>query len=133
MKLLTGSGRAVSSEAQDSRYNAIPGALAQIEEAKLYDKVSIYGRRIVDEGTSGERSRLTHIATHPFSPLQTYLRERNRVLSEGEKRVYNEVYEGVFNLMKGRNATADEITLFKSALQAFPLRYPTKDKGRRER
>ncbi len=134
MKQASGSGRAVFKEAHDARYNAIPHALAQIEEAKLYDRISIYGRRILGEGTAEERSGVVHIATDSFSPLQAYLRERNRVLSQEEKRVYNKVYEQVASLMKDRKATADEIKLFKSALQVFPLRYSTEDKGRsRER
>ncbi len=41
-----GSGRGVTRQAHDMRYNAIPEALRVVTQSKLYDQLNIYGRDI---------------------------------------------------------------------------------------
>lgn len=111
-RVVTGTGRLVSDDAHDTRYKALPNALKDITEKKLYDNIHIYGRTLLNK----EDRILQQVvlkAVNPANPLEAYLKERNRSFTKEECKYFENVVNKVSGLMKLRNATQKDIKDFK--------------------
>ncbi|MBK7883415.1 MAG: zeta toxin family protein [Chitinophagaceae bacterium] len=82
-RVITGYGRIVPDDAHDTRYKALPNALKDITEKKLYDNIHIYGRTLLTK----EDKILQQVvlkAVNPTNPVDAYLKERNRPFTKEE-------------------------------------------------
>lgn len=111
----TGLGRAVSKEAHDSRYHAIPATIEAITKNPLYDNIYIYSRSIVLEYTDLVEG-VTLVAHNPASVLKVYREEIDRPWSDRLKEYFKKSCNDVFTMMRNRSAHPREIERFRSEL-----------------
>lgn len=112
-RVISGTGRIVPDDAHDIRYKALPDALKEIAEKKLYDNIHIYGRTLLNK----EDKLLQQVvlkAINPSNPLDVYLKERNRPFTKEEYKYFESIVNKVCGLMKLRNATIKEIKDFNT-------------------
>lgn len=119
-RVIAGNGRVVSDDAHDARYKALPNALKEITEKKLYDNIHIYGRTLLNK----EDRILQQVvlkAVNPGNPLDAYLKERNRPFTKEECKYFENMVNKVSGLMKLRNAPQKEMAVFKAKFSSICL------------
>ena len=113
MILIDGSGRTVTRQAHDMRYNAITESLRVVTQRKLYDRLNIYGRDIMNTGKKNING-VYLVAQNPDNPLTTYLNERDKEWTPQEKKYFDNLVHQVIEMKNQRQATVNEIEQFKN-------------------
>lgn len=106
-----GSGRKISVEAHEAIFKAIPDAILKVEEAKLYNYISLYGRRMTNLNLD-DRTGLYLIAKTTKSIYQDYVAERSQKPIEKSKDLIDQKIESVLLMMKERKASENEVEEF---------------------
>lgn len=119
-------GRIVSPQAHDDRYKAMPQAVKEIADKKLYDNIRVFGRALMSKNDRIEQQVII-VAVNPSDPASALVKERNRPFTTDENIYYSNLVQKVAGLMKLRNALANEIAVFKS--QFLPAEEKRQSKG----
>lgn len=107
------SARFVSYESQIHRYNQIPETIKYVENNKIYDSISLYGRSILNINNYDDYGVYLIIKTVK-SIYDDYLQERNKTIPENVKIVMKNMENEIIQLMAARNATDNEFAIFES-------------------
>lgn len=110
-------GRMVSTEAHNDRYLAMPQAVKELADKKLYDNMRIFGRALVSVHDKTEQ-QVVLVAINPGDPASVLIKEQNRSFTQDEQKYFQNQVAHVAHLMKIRNAFAKEIKEFKQSFTA---------------
>ncbi len=111
-------GRVVSSEFHDRRYNEMPLAVKEVAEKKLYDNIRLFGRVIVDDKNRREQ-KIAIIANNPANPVLELIKQRLKIFTIEEKKLFVNEVNRVAKMMEKRQAPQNEVSEFiKSFLPA---------------
>ncbi|PWN59959.1 zeta toxin family protein [Chryseobacterium oncorhynchi] len=110
------SGRKVSFESHDDRYDAIPKAIQIVEEKQLYDYINLFGRSILNHNKIDDKG-IYLIAKTKKSIYDDFIIEREQKLNNQARIEINSIKNKILELMDGRNAPEDEISIFKDTFE----------------
>jgi predicted ABC-type ATPase len=112
MKRVAGTGRHVSRQFHDLSYTNLPFTIQKMKDAGVYDEMEIYTRSAVLQNTSFIEG-INLVARNPIDPRAIYLMESHRPWEHNMELYFREKCQLVLDLMAERNASDQEVKLFK--------------------
>ena len=103
MKAQYGYGRSVAKDIHDSKYEQVVTTLQTVQNAKLYDKLFIYGRA-GRQKVKGMHNGLIMISENGPAPVIDYINEREKEWSDNDLRFFNDDVLYLIRLMVDRRA-----------------------------
>lgn len=118
--------RKISSISHDQRFNAIPEAIKLIEKEKNYNYIYLFGRTIMDLNYKNEHlNEISLIAKTRNYIYEDFMIEREQPLLEKSKYYLQLSSERVYELMKNRNASSEEINEFLENFEDYIKEIPS--------
>lgn len=108
MHASAGYGRTVGKQAHDERYDKIMDTLRRVQEAKLYDHISIYGRPGI-RAMKDRKNGLIEKSADSKNPFKDYRKEREKEWSVTDRKYFMQEALSVVERMVRREAPYGDI------------------------